>query len=103
LPGGTRAGVLLPSVGSKTRSVLLRHVYRLSDPDLRQMILTKLYQGAMDVPPRVTASDHEAAGFVNSTRGLIALVETGVALESGAHILRVDGKKPGDAGYPLKD
>ena len=99
---GEPASVLLPASGLEARSFLLRKIYNLSEPELRQMILKKLYQGEIDLPPKVAASDREALTFVASARGLVTLVPADSVRGTSVKVLRVDGKLPNDAGYALK-
>jgi hypothetical protein len=99
---GEPASVLLPASGLEARKFLLKKVYKLSEPELRQMILKKLYQGEIDLPPKVASTDREALSFVASARGLVTIVPADSVRGTNVKVLRVDGKLPSDAGYILK-
>ena len=99
---GEPASVLLPAAGLEARTFLLQKIYKVSEPELRQMILKKLYQGEIDLPPKVASTDREALSFVASARGLVTLVPADSVRSAKVKVLRVDGKLPSDAGYALK-
>jgi len=86
-------------------SFLLDEIYHLEYPQLRRLILTKLYQGEIDLAPKVVASERAILQFVASGHGLVALVERSW-LDDGAaetvNVLSIDGKLPGSDGYPLQ-
>ena len=102
LPGGQRVTLFLPAVGSVTRSVLLKQVYHMDDPQLRRFLLEKIYQGDIDAQPRVAASDAELVGLLASTPGGLTLLPVEIAAAAKLKILKVNGKAPGETGYMLK-
>ncbi len=85
-------------------SLLLQDLYEMDYPELRRLILEKLYQGELDLPPRVVATDDALMRYVAQGRGLLALVhrEALTAESAGAvKVLTVEGKAFGTADYPL--
>ena len=99
---GEPASVLLPASGLEARTFLLKKIYNLSEAELRQMILKKLYQGEIDLPPKVASSDRDALSFVASARGLVTIVPADSVRGTSVKVLRVDGKLPSEPGYVLK-
>jgi hypothetical protein len=95
--------VLLPAAGTATREFLLHRIYRTDEGGLKRMILEKLYQGEIDLAPKTVSSDREALTFVSSSRGAIAVVPAGLVEGTRVRTLKVDGKLPGSAGYPLAE
>ena len=95
--------VLLPAAGSGTHTFLLRRVYRTDAGGLKRLMLEKLYRGEIDLAPKSVSSDREAVSFVASSKGLIAVVPAGLAAGPGVRTLRIEGKLPGDPGYPLTE
>jgi hypothetical protein len=93
--------ILLPPAKSQTRAFMLSRIYQLDEPGLRRMILEKIYRAEIDLAPKVVGSDSETVDFVAGSRGLVGLVPAEAAAGSPARVLRVDGKLPGDEGYPL--
>jgi hypothetical protein len=99
---GAPVGVLLPGSGAPARDILLGSILHMSELQLRQMILGKIYRGEISFPPRVPASDRETVDFVAAAKGMIALVPASFALDERVRTLRVDGKLPDDPDYSLK-
>jgi len=100
---GLPAIPLLPPNGSRTRAFLLSRVIRTDESGLRRMILEKLYRAEIDLAPKVTSEEDDAIAFVASSSGLFALVPATRAKGRPVKVLRIDGKLPGVAGYPLAD
>jgi hypothetical protein len=95
--------VMLPDRGLPARAFLLRHVYRMSDQDLRRFILERIFQAEIDFAPKVVGSEQEALAFVKAGRSIITLVSAAAPRLSEVKVLRIDGKLPRQAGYPLVD
>ena len=95
--------VILPDSGLPARGFLLRHIYRMSDEDLRRFILERIFQAEIDFAPKAVGSDAEAMAFVRAGRSIVAVVSAGATLLPDVKVLRIDGKLPREAGYPLVD
>lgn len=98
---GMPVNVLLPNAGLPSRAFLLEKIYRMSDQDLRRYILERIFQAEIDFAPKVVASDQEAVSFVKSGRSIVAVVGAGTPGLGDVKVLRIDGKLPREAGYPL--
>lgn len=97
---GRRIVILLPATGSVERQVLLRTIYRLTDSDLRRLWARRLFAGEISaIPLTVRASEASVAG-VKESPGAIAAVPAG-DVPTGVRVLLINGKRPGDSGYPL--
>lgn len=92
--------ILLSENGMEPGSFLLSHVYQVSDKaSLRRLILEKLYQGQIDLAPKIVATDELAIRFVAAGRGLLAVVRADRLDGDGVRVLSLDGKLPGSPGY----
>jgi hypothetical protein len=98
---GQHAGILLPESGSEARAFLLARIYQMTEADLKRLVLERIYQGEIDVAPKVALSDKDAINAVVGGHGLVAIVDAGVAEQANARILKIDGKTPGSDSYPL--
>jgi hypothetical protein len=98
--GGERVYVLLPPAGTPQKEVLLRRLLRMKDQDLRRHYLAKLYAGEISSFPRVASSAEAAKRFVARAPNALAIVDAAVA-DGTVKVLAVDGRRPGEAGYPL--
>lgn len=101
--GGNRVVLLLPGGSLDARSFVLADIYRLNDAGLKRLLLERLFQGQIDAAPRVVDSYEEALAFVAASRGTLTVVRADAIAErqSRIKVLRIDGKLPGEPGYPL--
>lgn len=100
---GEPATILLPEGGSSTRSFLMQKICRTDDQGLKRLILEKLYRAEIDLAPKVVRSAKETVSFVASSRGVIGLVPMEDSGGGVVKVLRIDGKLPGEEGYPLQE
>jgi hypothetical protein len=68
--------------------------------DLKPFWLGKIYRGELTAAPRVLASDAGVKQAVAGDPRAIGYVDS-VLLDPSVKALRVDGKLPGEPGYPL--
>lgn len=100
---GQSVTVLLPPVHSPTREFLVGRIYRANEGLLRRMVVEKLFRGDIDAAPKTVASDADAGSLAAAGRGVIALVAADTPVPSGARVIAVEGRRPGESGYPLRD
>lgn len=82
------------------RAVLLRQIYKMSEAQFRQHWIAKVFRAEATAGPMITHSNQEAVDLLGVMRGAIALVDSGDVPE-GMRMLKIDGKRPGDPGYPF--
>jgi ABC-type phosphate transport system substrate-binding protein len=93
--------LLTPPQGSQERQVLLNKIYeRRSEAQYKHYWINKLFGGGAQIAPKTTKSPEMTANLVRGMPGAVALIRTG-SIPSGVKVLRIDGKQPGEAGYPL--
>lgn len=93
--------LLMPPRGSLERKVLLNEIYeRESEVQYQQYWINKLFTDGPSIAPKNTGSHEMSASLVRDIPGAIALVPAG-KVPPGVKVLRIDGKRPGEAGYPL--
>ena len=98
--GGGRIYLILPQRGSPEKDVLLKRVLKMTEEQLRRHYLGKLYGGEIAAFPTVASSGAESLRTVSLAPNAIALVAAG-GLDPSVKVLRVQGRRPGDAGYLL--
>ncbi len=98
--GGGRIYLILPQSGSPEKDVLLKSVLKMTEGQLRRHYLGKLYGGEIAAFPTVARSGAEALRTVSLAPSAIAVVDAG-GLDPSVKVLRVQGRRPGDAGYLL--
>ncbi len=99
---GEPIALLMPAMGSPTRGFVLTRFLRSTEADQRRLVLEKMYRGEIDLAPKVVATDAEAVTYAASGRGVLALVPaSAITGTASVKVLRVDGRLPREAGYPL--
>ena len=93
--------LLAPPRGSREREVLLRKVYeRRSEAEYKRFWINKLFDKEGQTVPKITGSPQMSVSLVREIPGAIALVPAD-RIPRGVKVLRIDGRNPGEVGYPL--
>lgn len=93
--------LLVPSRGTSERKVLLDKIYQQrSEAQFRHHWINKLFSGDARSNPKISGSPRMSASLVREIPGAIALVPAD-RIPPGVKVLRIDGRAPGEAGYPL--
>lgn len=100
---GQSVVVLLPAQNSPSRDYLIERVFRANEALLRRMLLEKLFRGEIDQAPPTAESEAQACTFAAAGHGVVTLVPAGTALPDGTHLVAVNGLRPGETGYPMRD
>ena len=89
---------------SPTFRKTLQVVLHMTEGDYERWILQEEFRGEKTPLIKTLNSDEGAGKFVFYVPGAIAITDgvPSLALSSEIKVLRVDGKLPGDPGYPLK-
>ncbi len=96
-----RVTLLLRPPGSREREVVLKVLYRMNEAEFRQYWISKLFRAEAENGPKVVYSNEMATGLVSSLPGSVAFVDAS-QVPKGLKVLKIDGKLPGQPGYPLK-
>jgi hypothetical protein len=91
-----RVTLLLRAPAARERDVVLRVIYRMSEAEFRQYWISRMFRAESTSGPKEMATE-----LVNVLPGSVAFVDAS-QVPKGLKILRIDGKLPGQAGYPLK-
>ena len=93
--------LLMPPRDSPERKVLLRKIYqRRSEAQYQHHWINKLFSDGAQSGPKITGSPEMSASLARVIPGAIALVPAD-RIPEGVKVLRIDGKRPGESGYPL--
>jgi ABC-type phosphate transport system substrate-binding protein len=96
-----RVTLLLRAPAARERDVVLKVIFRMNEAEFRQYWISKLFQAEVASGPKVVYSNEMAAELVTALPGSVAFVDAS-QVPKGLKILKIDGKLPGQAGYPLK-
>ncbi len=99
---GRRIYLILTESGSREKNVLLKRVYKMSDGDLKQYWLGKLYRGEIAAFPRIAQSGLLVKRLVAQAQNAISVIDQS-ALDSTVKALTIDGKRAGEPGYLLRE
>jgi hypothetical protein len=92
--------LLMRAPGAPEREVVLKTIYQMSEAQFRQYWIAKVFRAEASSGPRIVYSTEMASELAASIPGAIAFVEAS-QVPKGLKVLRVDGKLPGEKGYPL--
>ncbi|MBI3415707.1 MAG: hypothetical protein HY043_10395 [Verrucomicrobia bacterium] len=98
-PSGSKV-VLTQREPGPERDAVLREVYKMSDGELSRYFLQATFTGAVAAAPKQIGPSAVNKKFVADTAGAIGFVRASEA-DNSVKVLKVDGKAPGEAGYPI--
>jgi hypothetical protein len=96
-----RISLLLHAPVARERDVLLKTVYEMSEAQLRQHWIGKVFRAEVPSAPQMFFSDEEITQALAAIPGSIAAVDA-TRLPRGLKVLKVDGRLPGEPGYRLR-
>ncbi|OGX28537.1 MAG: hypothetical protein A3B78_02940 [Omnitrophica WOR_2 bacterium RIFCSPHIGHO2_02_FULL_67_20] len=99
---GKKIYLLVQEAGSVERDVVLKTIYRMNNDGLKSLWLGKLFREEIAAFPHTVASNEGMKRFVSQVPTAIGFIDAAM-LDATVKALRIDGKLPGEPGYPLKD
>jgi hypothetical protein len=93
--------LLIRAPVARERDVVLRTIYQMSESQFKQYWIAKIFRAEAASTPKLVYSNDMANELVTAIPGAIAFIDAR-AVKPGAKVLRVDGRMPGEAGYPLR-
>lgn len=100
-PDGSRITVLVRAPAAYERDVVLNVIYRMTEDEFRKYWVGKIFRAEVPAGPKIVYSSEMAHGLVTAVRGAIGFIPAGDVLED-AKVIRIDGRLPGEPGYPLQ-
>ncbi len=92
--------LLVPAPGTPGCATVLAQIYEMSESQYKKYWLEKIFRGeAAAEPTRFFAAGTIYSG-IDSLPGAMAFIDA-QAVRPGLKVLKVDGKLPGQPGYPL--
>ncbi len=98
---GTRVTLLVLPEGNPARDVSLRLVYQMGEGEYRQYWVAKIFRAEVASGPKIVYSVEQGRRVVAATPGAILLLPA-AAVDGSVKVVRIEGRRPGDPGYPLK-
>lgn len=100
-PDRSKITLLVRAPVSPERAVVLDQIYRMDEDQFRQYWIGKMFRAEIAGGPKIVYSSDMAINLVGAIPGSITFVLAS-AVTPNSKVLRIDGKLPSDAGYPLK-
>ena len=102
-PDKKAVSLVAPEAQSPAFKCVLSAVVRMTDAEYHRYIANAEFRGEEPIEVHTAASGPAAAKMVSGTAGAIAIVEASAlpAISPTVRVLRINGKQPGEAGYPL--
>jgi phosphate transport system substrate-binding protein len=98
---GRRITLVMMETGQPERDVVVRDVCRMSESDFRRRFLQGLLTGEVLVSPKTLATPVGVRKFVFNVPGAVGYLRP-EDVDDSVKVIRIDGRLPGDAEYPLK-
>ena len=99
-PDRKHCDVYLPQSATDEYDVLLQKIYRMSHKKLQKYWARRLFSGEISAKPSYVPSAKAAGAEVMKSEGAISIVAV-KDIPKDVKVLLIDGKKPGEDGYPL--
>lgn len=97
---GERATLLLRASDSEETKILLAHVYEMAARELRKYWIGRVFRGEIAAAPTIVPTAAAAGARVRDSEGAFSIV-LATEVPDGVRVLAIDGKRPGEVGYPL--
>src|ERR1700752_5186043 len=96
-----RVTLLVRAPGAREREVVLKTIYQMSEAQFRQYWIAKVFRAEVAAGAKIVYSNETASELVAAIPGAVAFVDS-TQVPKGVKVVRIDGKLPGEQGYPLR-
>jgi len=96
-----RVTLLIRAPVAKERDVILKKIYEMNEAQYRQYWIGKVFRAEAAAGPKIVYTNDMATSLVASIPGSLAFVDASQT-PKGLKVLKIDGKAPGEKGYPLQ-
>lgn len=93
--------LLIRAPRSRERDVILKTLYEMTEAQFKQYWIAKIFRAEATAAPKIVYSNDMAKELVSVIPGAIAFIPENDVAE-GLKIVKIDGRLPGERGYPLK-
>ena len=85
---------------AREREVVLRTIYQMGESQFKQYWVAKIFRSEVVSAPKIVYSEDMTKELLSAIPGSIAFMES-KDVGPGLRVVKVDGKLPGEPGYPL--
>lgn len=97
----SRIILLVRAPQSDERDYVLNRIYQMDEAQFRQYWIAKMFRAEVPRGPKIVFSSDMTLDLVVAIPGSISFIRADQVTED-VKVIRVDGKLPGDADYPLR-
>jgi ABC-type phosphate transport system substrate-binding protein len=97
---GDKVDLVLQVSASDKETVVQERIYHMGAEELKRYWLGKVFRGELTATPRAFSSDASVKTYVAANPQAIGYIDS-VLLDDTVKALAIDGKRPGEPGYPL--
>ena len=99
-PASVRVTLLVRAPIARERDVVLKNVCQMTEAQFRQHWIAKVFRAETALAPKIVYSSEMAIDLVNRIPGAITFIDMSQT-SSRLKVIRIDGRLPGEKGYPL--
>jgi hypothetical protein len=92
---------LIRPQGTTEREVVLRVLFKMTEIEYKKYWITKVFRAEATNEPTVALTNSFANDAVAAIPGSVT-IENSKDVPRGAKVLKINGRKPGEPGYPLR-
>jgi ABC-type phosphate transport system substrate-binding protein len=96
-----RVTLLVRAPVAHERDVVLKKIYEMSEAQYRQYWISKVFRAELASGPKIVYTNQMATELVSAIPGAVSFIEAD-KIPAGFKVIKVDGIKPGEKGYPLR-
>jgi ABC-type phosphate transport system substrate-binding protein len=96
-----RVTLLVRAPVARERDVVLKKIYEMSEAQYRQYWIAKIFRADIASSPKIVYTNDMTAELVSAIPGAVSFMEAS-KIPAGFKVMKVDGIKPGEQGYPLR-
>jgi len=100
-PDRSRITLLVRAPQSDERDYVLDRIYQMNEAQFRQYWIAKMFRAEVPRGPKIVFSSDMTLDLVVAIPGSISFMRADKVTDA-VKVLKVDGKLPGEDGYPLK-
>ena len=97
----SRIILLVRAPVARERDVVLTKIYRMGEAEFQQYWIAKVFRAEVSSKPKIVYSTDMTRELVIALPGAIGFLPAD-EVGSGMKVLRINGKLPGETGYPLQ-
>jgi ABC-type phosphate transport system substrate-binding protein len=97
----SRIVLLVRAPIARERDIVLSKIYRMGEAEFQQYWIAKVFRAEVSSKPKIVYSSDMTSELVTALPGAIGFLPAD-EVGPGMKVLRINGKLPGETGYPLQ-